>query len=205
MNIGDRFTRLTVLEVGLRKYRKRAVRVRCDCGVERVLPERHLVTGNTTSCGCRHREVSRDQIVRLSTKHGNAKRGGWSGAYTSWSSMVQRCTNTDDPNWPSYGGRGITVCERWMHFPFFLADMGERPKGTTLDRRDNDKGYSPENCRWATPATQRKNQRRGVKLTDGQVALIRSISDDNKTVAARFGVSRSYINRIRRGEKRKAG
>jgi hypothetical protein len=73
--------------------------------------------------------------------------------------MVERCTNPNSAGYKNYGGRGITICSRWLRFDLFLEDMGVPPKGYTLDRRDNDKGYSPENCRWATPKQQRANQR----------------------------------------------
>lgn len=77
--------------------------------------------------------------------------------------MIQRCTNPNNPAWRLYGGRGITVCARWRDFPAFLADMGERPNGLTLDRIDNDRGYEPGNCRWATWSEQRSNQRRNQR------------------------------------------
>jgi len=73
--------------------------------------------------------------------------------------MLSRCTSPTKREFPDYGGRGITVCVRWMEFPNFLADMGERPAGMTLDRIDNDKGYEPGNCRWATPKEQSRNTR----------------------------------------------
>ena len=80
--------------------------------------------------------------------------------HNSWRSMVKRCTYPKATGFKNWGGRGITVCERWLHsFEAFYADMGPRPEGTTLDRRDNDLGYSPDNCRWATRSEQNANQR----------------------------------------------
>lgn len=82
-----------------------------------------------------------------------------SGAYTSWYAMKQRCTNPNNKSFAGYGARGITICDRWMAFENFYADMGDRPEGYTLDRISNDRGYEPDNCRWATHAEQRRNQR----------------------------------------------
>ena len=79
--------------------------------------------------------------------------------YTSWRNMLSRCRNRNRSDYVNYGGRGITVCERWLAFENFLVDMGERPAGTTLDRKDNDRGYDPTNCVWATHKEQTNNRR----------------------------------------------
>lgn len=127
----------------------------CDCGAETEVTFANLLRGTTTSCGCWHREAARGR--RLS--HGHTD-GGHSPTYMSWKAAVYRCENESFPQWRDYGGRGIVMCERWRRdFTAFLHDMGERPTGLTLDRIDNDKGYEPGNCRWATRSEQRQNQR----------------------------------------------
>lgn len=94
-----------------------------------------------------------------SFKHGYALRGrSRGGEYSALAHMIQRCSNPNNKKFPRYGGRGITVCEHWMEFANFLADMGERPSPRhSIDRKDNDGNYEPDNCRWATPKEQRNN------------------------------------------------
>jgi hypothetical protein len=96
------------------------------------------------------------------TRHGHNTRKGASPTYRSWNKMTDRCRNPNSNTFEHYGGRGITVCERWLLFDNFLADMGERPDGTTLDRIDPDGGYEPSNCRWATQRMQSANKRTAV-------------------------------------------
>jgi hypothetical protein len=94
-------------------------------------------------------------------KHGHSTRiKGDSPTYSSWTNMWTRCTNTKRDKYKNYGGRGITVCEHWKNFENFLADMGERPEGLTLDRKDNELGYFKENCRWATSEEQSLNKQK---------------------------------------------
>lgn len=85
--------------------------------------------------------------------------------YTSWRSMIQRCTNPNNEQYVNYGERGIKVCERWLKFENFLEDMGKRPPGCTIDRIDNDQGYSQKNCQWATSEQQQRNRRDNLYLT----------------------------------------
>lgn len=85
--------------------------------------------------------------------------------YRTWASMKDRCTNKRSKEYKSYGGRGIELCKRWMGFDNFYRDMGERPDGLSLDRIDNNKGYSPSNCRWATASQQSRNTSRNINLT----------------------------------------
>lgn len=99
----------------------------------------------------------------IHTRHGHASYGKASRTYKSWRAMLDRCTNPNKDNYAQYGGRGIKVCANWTFFDNFLADMGERPEGRTLDRIDTDGNYEPENCRWATLAAQQRNKRPMVR------------------------------------------
>lgn len=99
------------------------------------------------------------------SKHGHASNGKASRTYKTWNGMINRCRYPSSPGFARYGGRGIKVCDRWLSFENFIADMGERPLGKTLDRIDGDGNYEPNNCRWATSAEQRRNTRANTLLT----------------------------------------
>lgn len=124
---------------------------RCDCGSERKVAFQHLRRGESKQCV----ECGRKAVI----KHGHTAKGNTSSTYDAWHTMIQRCQNPNNGGYHRYGGRGITVCSRWNDFRAFLLDMGEKPKGLTLERKDNDKGYEPENCKWATREEQCVNKR----------------------------------------------
>ncbi len=157
-----RFGRLVVGSEAppLRGYRRR-LSCQCDCGEVVCVLLTSLMKRQTTSCGCWKKEQGHIRgKTNLVHGHSRAHEGrNPTRTYRTWQSMHTRCSNAKSDNFKRYGGRGITVCERWSVFENFLADMGERPQSMTLDRINNDGNYEPSNCRWADASTQRKNQR----------------------------------------------
>src|SRR5580765_442212 len=158
----------------------------CDCGATKQVLGSSLRYGSTKSCGCLQREVA----GKLRRKHGMYT----TRTYSSWEHMRSRCLNENNDEFFRYGGRGITVCERWNDFSAFLADMGPRPEGKTLDRIDGDGNYEPGNCRWATPAQQTGN--RGICIFIEYNGRTQSITD----WAKELGMQAQKLRwRLRRG------
>lgn len=164
--VGRRYGRLLVTKEVARVGRARRWNCVCDCGATREIDGLSLRQGHTRSCGCLRNEVAAQRM----TRHGHApRRLGPSPEWRSWQHAKARCENPSDADWPSYGGRGIGMHPAWSKsFEAFLAHIGPRPPGTSLDRIDNDKGYEPGNVRWATSAEQARNRRKPRRQDHGQ-------------------------------------
>ena len=158
---GQRFGKLLVVaEAGRDALKKVRWRCMCDCGNETTVTSGGLVTGNTTSCGCYLKEKI--------TKH-----GGWKkSSYNTWRAMMRRCYNSNDKDYPRWGGRGIIVYAPWHDYAAFAKDVGE-PEGTeTFDRIDPNGSYVPGNVRWATPTVQARNTRLPKTNKTGSVGVL---------------------------------
>ncbi len=154
--IGDTFERLTILAIGKKpgSYRYQAI-CQCVCGSPRkVIRLDGIISGAVISCGCVQKERSSSHSL---TSH---------PLYGTWRKMIERCENPENKSYPNYGGRGITVCERWHQVENFVSDMQDSySPGLTIERVDNNQGYFPDNCTWATKAEQADNRRTGHKVT----------------------------------------
>jgi hypothetical protein len=134
------------------------VLAKCECGKEFLT--QWYSRRKTKSCGCKRPAPSR-------LKHGHCMKhsAAESSTYTTWRAMRDRCGNPNNKMFSRYGGRGITVCDRWINFENFLADMQVKPAGSTIERIDSEKGYEPGNCRWATRKEQNRNKSGNLFLT----------------------------------------
>lgn len=163
----------------------------CSCGANCVVSSGKLKSGHTQSCGC----------LRKIGYH-RTHNGSGTQTHRSWKEMRQRCLNKNSDKWRWYGGRGISICDRWSLFENFLEDMGERPEGMTLDRIDNDGPYSPDNCRWLPQIEQTRRQEKN-KLS---LELADSLREDRKAgmsfraLGDKYGVSSTTAHRACIGE-----
>jgi hypothetical protein len=176
MATGQRYGRLVAVRVDPGDPLKWLCR--CDCGTTKFVRVTHVRAGRTQSCGC----LKLQRSIESHTTHGMVD----APEYTVWATMFQRCTNPNHDKFATYGGRGISVCERWFFFENFFADMGQRPTPLhSIDRKDNDGNYEPENCRWATQKEQARNRRtsrmlnfQGRDMTLAEVAEISGVNYD---------------------------
>lgn len=189
--IGDQYGRLTVVKLVKNRGDRRMWECVCICGKTSIASTGDLRSGNTTSCGCYNREKTAEsnRTTHPSRKHG--QKG--SGAYKSWQAMLQRCEYKASVNYPHYGGRGITVCERWHDFILFFQDMGIRPRGMQLDRINNDQGYFPGNVRWVTPRQNSNNKRSTRLITVGTET--RSLSEWSRTTGVKVSTISERLSR----------
>lgn len=167
--IGTRFNRLTPIRRLLTGYQQVTYLCQCSCGSTCVVAGASLVSNNTKSCGC----LFRDTVRSFSRTHGQSN----TRAYTIWASMKQRCLNPNVAAYKYYGGRGVKVCDDWLQFSRFLADMGQPTPRAKLERIDNNGNYQMDNCRWATSREQSRNTRWNVILSfDGKTMCLKDWS-----------------------------
>ena len=183
---GRRFGRLRAVSIAVPTGKRRQWECVCDCGNLTNVDVSKLLNGHTQSCGC----LQRERTAAAKTTHGLRRK--YPSEYGVWLSMRNRCALESVKCFDRYGGRGITVCERWHDFANFLNDMGPRPGPEySVDRVDNDAGYGPENCKWATRYEQGRNKRNNRLITlDGITKTLsdwcRDLSLSRKTITSRL-------------------
>lgn len=169
----------------------------CECGNTQNITGNTLKSGNSTSCGCYHAEM----VGNMVRTHGatKCKDHKETREYTSWMQMKSRCRNTNLKSYKDYGGRGVTVCSRWLGedgFINFLSDMGERPEGHSLDRYPNNNGnYEPSNCRWATRPQQQRGRRNNIWLEHEGERLV--MTDWLKRIAMPYSTFQYHVKKGR--------
>ncbi len=199
---GIRFGKLIAKEMVRVVGQDAKVRCICDCGKEKVVIMYNLKNGNTTSCGCVARELAASRgratapiIGASNATHGQSK----TSTYASWCDAKKRCYNPANKRYSDYGARGIGMCDAWRNsYEEFLRDMGEKPHGFTLERKDVNLGYEPSNCIWANKTTQARNTRSNVSTMEiaREIRQKRTSGVSIKQLASDYGMSTGNIQQI---------
>lgn len=193
--VGKKFGRLLVLDKTGKRYYGRVIWLcKCDCGSMLEVDTGRLNSGNTKSCGCTRTE----KLVERNTTHSKT----YTKAYNSWRGMVQRCNNPNHKSYEYYGKRGIKVCKRWSSFENFYEDMGDTKPGLSLDRIDNNKNYSPDNCRWVTYKKQANNRNPKSRGPQRQFwfrawhkdSMSQYMSNSQRAFSKKWGIGKTYIS-----------
>lgn len=191
--IGKKYNYLTITSFGYNDFGKRCFNCKCDCGVEKLLITTDVITGRVKSCGCMHKKLSR----RTSIKHGAYYYGHPERLYRVYRGMIERCHNKNNTKYSDYGGRGITVCSEWReNYDTFRTwaikngyDENKSRKEQSIDRIDNDKGYSPDNCRWTSMNVQRANQRPHREHKKNATVVLNGVMVTKREICAEYGIS----------------
>lgn len=207
-NIGKKFNRWTVIDVAEKiGYNKRYI-CECDCGTRKVLIFSLIKNGYSKSCGCLTKDINKERIVKLSTKHGKSK----SRLYTIWKGIRQRCSNPNASGYKNYGGKGVKVCEEWNDFEIFEKWAIDNGYSDTLeiDRIDSNLNYEPNNCRWITKSENVKKRmvESGVPILKSgftieqceQAKQMRKDGMTYKAIGEKLGCSISHAKRLVDGE-----
>ena len=170
LSVGDKLNDVELLERLSKRGHNWEWKCRCYCGTEFKALQSNLVRSNTRSCGCLKRNV----LLWNQYEHGLSEHP----IYRLWHNMMRRCYDNKNTRYSNYGGRGIIVCNRWHSPDKFYEDMGDKPAGCSLERKDNNSGYSPENCVWATAKQQGRNTRKNVYVEiDGERICIAELAE----------------------------
>lgn len=194
---GMRFGRYVVLKfAGKDKGNNAKWLCRCDCGKEKTVLGTLLKNGSTKSCGCLKKELHSCWNIT----HGQSRKT----TYRIWDGMIRRCSDPKNPQYKYYGGKGINVCNKWKKFSGFFEDMGVRPPGLTLERKDSHGNYEKANCIWATYTTNLRNRPGYIKLSIEKAQEIRKLLQEGalsqRKIAKMYNVPHSIIGKIKNNE-----